>query len=172
MSTDSRPASSAAGASFQSDSSSGGGGTRSGGGGGASTSGSISATAVAPEDSSEPRLSRGFSATATKFDSTERPAASDEAAVWARSMAGSALLGLLDEQAATRSAYAWCSSSAVLCRGARLSRKARETASSRACSMDRWRSFNEFPTFSDYGNARKGCQLTFRKRVPARAEAG
>ena len=50
--------------------------------------------------------SRGFSATATKFDSTERPAASAEAAVCARSIAGSAFVGRLEEQAATRSAYA------------------------------------------------------------------
>ena len=105
----------------------------------------------------------GFSAKETKFEIADSPAASAAADVWARSMAGRALLGLADEHAEIKSAKAFSSSSMVLCNGARFSRKARETASSKACSGDRGRSLKTVPTPSAImETAARRCQLTFR----------
>ncbi|PYU21022.1 MAG: hypothetical protein DMG30_18840 [Acidobacteria bacterium] len=50
---------------------------------------------------------------ATNRESTSSEAARDAAAVWARKIGGSALVGRLLPQAATKSLSAWFSSSAV-----------------------------------------------------------
>jgi hypothetical protein len=58
---------------------------------------------------------RGLPCTAeeTKRDITSKAAEMEAAAVWARSMEGNALVGLLLAHAATTSETAWCSSSVV-----------------------------------------------------------
>src|SRR5712691_12289453 len=68
----------------------------------------------------------------TKRAMTSSTAEMEAAADWARSMAGSALVGRLLAQAATTSPTAWCSSSEVRWMRSRFSRKARETAWSTA----------------------------------------
>src|ERR1700690_1598153 len=102
-------------------------------------------------------------ATTRKLERTERDEASEEAAVCARSSAGSALLGLEEPQAATKSAQAWCRSSAVRWSGVRLSRRARETTSSRPRSGASPASFTVSSPLLDYENRLRGCQLAFRK---------
>src|SRR5690348_3320151 len=75
---------------------------------------------------------------AMKVERTERLALTDAEHACARSIAGSAFVGRDDEHADTKSAYACCNSSMERCRGARLSRIARETESSSARPRDFW----------------------------------
>ena len=88
----------------------------------------------AESSSRESSRSRRCMALVMKAERTDRLAERDAAVDCARSIAGRVFVGRVEEHAETKSAKACCMSSSVRWSGGKLSRTARETASSRARS--------------------------------------